>query len=127
MKAETEGNQVRFGRIAATVAVSNMERALEFYTGVMGMKVAFKNGDPTVFAILRRDEGELHLLLSRGHRGTTTNVCHLIVSDAGAFHARCVAGGVQIIKDLRDQEYGLRDFVIADPDGNRIDVGQPLK
>jgi len=25
-----------------------------------------------------------------------------------------------------DADYGLRGFVIADPDGNRIDVGQQL-
>ncbi|MGD0607317.1 MAG: hypothetical protein ABSA53_27510 [Streptosporangiaceae bacterium] len=27
---------------------------------------------------------------------------------------------------LRDADYGLRGFVFADPDGNRIDVGQRL-
>ena len=31
-----------------------------------------------------------------------------------------------IVKGLRDAGYGLRGFVMADPDGNRIDVGQRL-
>jgi hypothetical protein len=31
-----------------------------------------------------------------------------------------------IVKGLRDAPYGLRDFVFADPDGNRIDVGERL-
>jgi hypothetical protein len=34
---------------------------------------------------------------------------------------------VRIIKDIRDADYGLRTFVLADPDGNRIDIGQPLR
>ena len=34
--------------------------------------------------------------------------------------------GVRIIKGLRDADHGLRGFVFADPDGNRIDVGQQL-
>jgi catechol 2,3-dioxygenase-like lactoylglutathione lyase family enzyme len=32
---------------------------------------------------------------------------------------------VRIIKSLRDKDYGQRAFVFADPDGNRIDVGEP--
>ena len=32
--------------------------------------------------------------------------------------------GFVILK--RDADYGLRGFVFADPDGNRIDVGQKL-
>ena len=28
---------------------------------------------------------------------------------------------------LRDAPWGMRTFVVADPDGNRIDIGQPLK
>jgi hypothetical protein len=42
-------------------------------------------------------------------------------------HARCKAHGLRIIKGLKDQEYGLRAFVFEDPDGNRIDVGAPLR
>ncbi len=125
MQKENDG--IRFGRIAASVAVSDMARALDFYVGIMGMSVAFTNGDPVGFVILKRDDGELHLSLQRGYRSSTTNACHLIVNDATALHAHCVAAGVRIIKGLRDQEYGLRDFAIADPDGNRIDIGQPLK
>ena len=49
-----------------------------------------------------------------------------MVSDAQAVHERCQQMAVSIVKGLRDHEFGLRAFVIADPDGNRIDVGQPL-
>lgn len=34
--------------------------------------------------------------------------------------------GVRIVKALRNKDFGLRAFVLADPDGNRIDIGQPL-
>jgi catechol 2,3-dioxygenase-like lactoylglutathione lyase family enzyme len=35
-----------FGRIASTVAVRDLPRALGFYVGVLGMRVTFENGDP---------------------------------------------------------------------------------
>ncbi|WP_447410879.1 VOC family protein, partial [Clostridium perfringens] len=60
------------------------------------------------------------------HRATTTNVLHLIVSDVASVAARCTAAGMRIVKVLRDQDYGQRAFVVADPDGNRLDIGELL-
>ena len=117
----------RFGRAAPTVAVSDIDRALEFYCGVLGMEKTFENGDPVGFVILVRDKAQVHLTLVPGHKGVTTNVFHLIVDNADALYQHLQARGVRIVKGLRDQEYGLRDFIFADPDGNRIDVGQPLQ
>jgi predicted enzyme related to lactoylglutathione lyase len=115
-----------FGRIAATITVSDMPRALAFYTEVLGMTKTFENGDPVGFAILKRDAAELHLTLSRSHRATDRNVAHLLIGDATQLHDHLVAHGVRIIKGMRDADYGLRNFVFADPDGNRIDVGQRI-
>jgi uncharacterized glyoxalase superfamily protein PhnB len=90
------------------------------------MSVTFTNGDPAGFVILGRDAAELHLTLVKGHRAGHHNVAHLMVVDATALHEHLVANGVRIVKSLRDADYGLRGFVMADPDGNRIDVGQRL-
>jgi catechol 2,3-dioxygenase-like lactoylglutathione lyase family enzyme len=49
-----------------------------------------------------------------------------MVSDATALHDHLVANNVRIVKGVRDADYGLRGFVFADPDGNRIDVGQEI-
>jgi catechol 2,3-dioxygenase-like lactoylglutathione lyase family enzyme len=51
----------------------------------------------------------------------------LPVADIDAFHAVIRARDLRIVKGLRDKVYGLRAFVFEDPDGNRIDVGEPLK
>jgi catechol 2,3-dioxygenase-like lactoylglutathione lyase family enzyme len=115
-----------FGRIAATIAVRDMSRALAFYVDVLGMRVTFENGTPTSFAILERDAAELHLTLDGQHRSSERNVAHLAIDDARALHDHVVAHGVEIVRPLRDADYGDRTFVMADPDGNRIDVGETL-
>jgi catechol 2,3-dioxygenase-like lactoylglutathione lyase family enzyme len=115
-----------FGRIASTIAVRDLDRALAFYVGVMGMHVVFENGTPTGFVILERDAAELHLTVARDHRASIHNVAHLLVTDATELHDHLTRHGVRIIKGLRDANYGLRGFVFADPDGNRIDVGQRI-
>jgi uncharacterized glyoxalase superfamily protein PhnB len=50
----------------------------------------------------------------------------MFVDDIDALYAICEAAGVRIIKSLKDKDYGQRAFVFADPDGNRIDVGQRI-
>jgi catechol 2,3-dioxygenase-like lactoylglutathione lyase family enzyme len=116
----------RFGRAAPTVPVRNIDLALAFYVGVLGMTETFRNGDPVGFVIVELDQAEIHLTLQPRHRSTTGNVLHLLVDDARALHAHVRGLGVRIVKGVRDADYGMRTFVMADPDGNRIDVGENL-
>ena len=115
-----------FGRAAPTIAVSDIDRALGFYRDLLRLQVTFTNGEPVGFVIVERDRAEIHLSRVPGHRGTTANVVHLLVSDATALFEIVSAAGTKIIKRPRDHEYGLLAFVMADPDGNRIDVGQVI-
>jgi catechol 2,3-dioxygenase-like lactoylglutathione lyase family enzyme len=115
-----------FGRIAPTLAVTDLPRALAFYVGVLGFEKVFENGEPVGFVILERDAAELHLTLSPAHKATTENVAHLMVSDATALYDLCTEKDVRIVKGIRDADHGLRTFVLCDPDGNRIDIGQPI-
>jgi catechol 2,3-dioxygenase-like lactoylglutathione lyase family enzyme len=124
---DTPSDTLRFGRIAATIAVADMARACDFYVGAMGFSKTFENGEPVGFVILKRDAAELHLTLQRNHRPAPFTVAHMLVEDIDALHAIVRARGLRIVKGLRDKDYGLRAFVFEDPDGNRIDVGEPLK
>ena len=117
---------VEFDRIAPTISVKDIDRAVAFYTSKLGMRKTFENGSPVGFVILKKDKAQIHLTLCTTHSPQIHNVAHLIVNDVNTLYNHLCESGVNIIKGLRDQEYGLRDFIIADPDGNRIDIGQPI-
>ncbi|MGN6095893.1 MAG: VOC family protein [Bosea sp. (in: a-proteobacteria)] len=117
----------RFGRIAAVLPVADMARPCDFHIGALGFRKAFENGSPVGFMILKRDSAELHLTLQPGHEAVPFNVAHMMVEDIDAVHAVIRERGLRIVKGLRDKDYGLRAFVFEDHDGNRIDVGEPLK
>jgi catechol 2,3-dioxygenase-like lactoylglutathione lyase family enzyme len=123
---DIDDHGIRFGRIAATIPVSDIQKAGAFYTKALGFKKVFENGDPVGFMILKRGDAELHLTLQSGHRAASFNVAHMIVHDVDALHAICQRHRLRIVKSLQDKDYGLRAFVFEDPDGNRIDVGQPI-
>lgn len=122
--SHTPVSEVRFGRMAPTVGVRDIQAALGFYSGVLGFRKVFENGDPVGFMVLKKDDAELHLSLQRSHTPTAMNVAHLFVDDVQAVYAACLAANVRIIKGLAHKDYQQDAFVFADPDGNRIDVGQ---
>ena len=117
---------IRFGRIAAMLPVKDIQRACDFYTKALGFTKVFENGTPVGFMILKRDQAELHLTLQPNHQAAPFNVAHMMVDNVDALHAICQQYGLRIIKSIQDKDYGLRAFVFEDPDGNRIDVGQPI-
>ena len=122
----SDSHGIRFGRIAAMLPVKDIARACDFYTKALGFTKVFENGDPIGFMILKKDQAELHLTLQPNHKAAPFNVAHMMVDDVDALHAICQRQGLRIIKGIQDKDYGLRAFVFEDPDGNRIDVGQPI-
>lgn len=115
---------IRFGRMAPGICVRDIQAAFTFYSKILGFKKVLENGNPVGFIILKKDDAELHISLKRDHQATIVNVAHMFVDDVTALYAACRAAGVRIVKSLADKDYGQRAFVFADPDGNRIDVGE---
>jgi uncharacterized glyoxalase superfamily protein PhnB len=47
----------------------------------------------------------------------------ILVADVDALHADLQRRGARVLKAPKDNDYGLRDFDVADPDGNMIFFG----
>ena len=48
---------------------------------------------------------------------------YLVVSDPDAHHARAVAAGATVTRELVDTDYGSREYSIVDPEGNGWSFG----
>lgn len=55
--------------------------------------------------------------------GHETQSPYLAVSDVDALYARVKAAGAKIVVEIRDQEYGSRDFSCQDPEGHLWNFG----
>jgi len=122
----TSLNTQYLGRIAATLGVTDIDHSFRIYRAVFGFDKVFENGDPVGFMILKKDDAELHLTLQKGYKAPPFNQAHMLVANAEDAFQACREHGLRIIRHLQDKDYGLRAFVFADPDGNRIDVGQSI-
>jgi catechol 2,3-dioxygenase-like lactoylglutathione lyase family enzyme len=87
----------------AIFTVKDVMASLAYFRDKLGFDVAFEYGSPTYYVGLCSGEVSLHLV--------------------DALHADLVKRGARVLKAPKDYDYGLRDFDVADLDGNMIFFG----
>jgi predicted enzyme related to lactoylglutathione lyase len=112
---------------AATIfTVSDLAASVAHYRDVLGFTVTFQYGEPAFYTCLCRDEVQLHL--RSGTRWVPgSGAIAIFVSDVDALHAELVGRGANVLKPPQDYPYGMRDFDVADPDGNHLTFGMESK
>ncbi len=117
-----------FKQVSPTLQVRDMQRALAFFEGSLGFRCAFKVQDelhPEIpYAIVERDQVRIHLQLSDEAAGLSA--CYVTVDDADALYVELQKANVPVKRAIEDSSYGMRDFNIADVDGNTLGFGQPI-
>ena len=97
---------------------SDLDRTEAFYARA-GFADAGRYDD---YLLPHNDGVELH---SDRHDTVTPSMCFLHVTDAMKLWKQLRDQGVEGVGDIADQDYGLREFVLTDPDGNRVRIGSP--
>lgn len=109
-----------------SLPVADMDRAIAFYTESLGFILCFRNGSS--FAIVSRDAVQLGLIapdVSGVPAGHGRCYCKLS-SGIDAVYADYCSRSVSIRHELRDESYGMREVMIADPDQNELNFGQAI-
>lgn len=108
--------------------------SLNFYTNLLDFKVVqAPDPDPEAFmsmyAYLKREESFIHLSQHAGD-GVFGNVIYVQVKNIDAIYSAFLNNGLKkqeksgITMELVEQTWGMKEFSVADPDGNQIRFGQ---
>ena len=108
-------------RATPSLRVRDITRAIDFYTSHLGFTLGFTWGKPVGFAGVRL--GEVQIFLQQGDPGSVPGQVYCAVDDADALHAYHAAQGVRVLREPADQAYELRDYTVADLDGNELTFG----
>ena len=100
---------------------ADLEVTAAYYESV-GMRVAERDG-----GYLRLHSGAVELHFSTGEAARTPGEAFVHVPDAARLWKRLRSAEVARLGSLQDQPWGVREFVLLDPDGNRIRVGSPVR
>lgn len=114
--------QVDCERLHPGLAVPDLLAAAEFYTNRLGFTLGFTWGDPPTFAGVNL--GEMQVFLSQGTPSPEGCDVYFVVGDVDALYAYHRAGGVEVVGEIGDRDYGLRDYTVRDPNGYRLTFGQ---
>ena len=108
------------------IAVHDLERSASYYRNVLGFEVR-KIDDPG-WQFFVRDEcfimaGECRDALPPAELGDHSYFAYLEVDDIDALYSDVVSKGAAVIKNLRTEPWGMREFGIRTVDGHRIMFG----
>ncbi|MET1071475.1 MAG: VOC family protein, partial [Umezawaea sp.] len=115
----------------------SIDEVLDFYQAI-GFEVTYRQKSPNTYAIVRRGGIELQFFVLKAvDPANSYSTCYVITSDVDDLYRsfrdgiRAATGrvplrGVPRIGALKDMSYGVRQFVMTDPGGNMIRIGQPL-
>jgi uncharacterized glyoxalase superfamily protein PhnB len=109
---------------ATVLQVADLGVALAFYCDVLGFTEDFRYGN---YAGVYLGKVEVHLCLHTIWKRPVGGGAVVIVGDeVDAYCAGIRERGARILAEPADQEYGLRDFVVSDPDGNVLTFSAPM-
>lgn len=113
---------VFFERLQVALGVRDVERSVAFYGRHLGFEVLSTIGEE--FALLGRDSVTVALVLASAPAVAGFACCYIYVSDVEAVHSACERDRVTMTNPLTKHPWGTRDFVIRDPDGHQVAIGQ---
>lgn len=115
-----------FVRVAIPILPSaDFERTMEFWRQ-LGFEIVERHPG---YLVTAAGDIEVHFSQDRdpalaGVPGAGRAFIH--VRDAAALHEKLRSVGVDDLGPVEDQDYGLREFAVTDPDGNLIRFGSPV-
>lgn len=113
----------RFDTVTPRLPVSDMEVALAFYCDQLGFQIGWKWGNPATHVNVCRDSVSLDLILTPpGRRGPA--MAYIQLSGVDSYFAELKEREVPA-DEPENRPYGMRDFEVVDPNGNRLAFGEP--
>ena len=117
---------VRMESASPIFAVADLQRALAFYRDALGFEIAWIWGEPPHLAAVCRDRVQITLAQHAEDDIQGRSRLYLRVNGVDACYARLQRHDARIAVPIDDRVYGLRDFRVADPDGNELDIGEVI-
>ena len=121
--SETAGKKPTFEAVTPRLPVADVEKSLAFYVDQLGFQVGWTWGKPVTHGNVCRDSISLDLISApEGRSGTA--MAYVQLSGVDAYFSELKGRNLQL-NEPGDRPYGMRDFEIVDPDGNRLAFGEP--
>ena len=116
-----------FARTHFVLAVPNLAASAEFYRAVLGFTVhemalgwlRFERDNCSIMA------GECPDAIPPRELGDHSYFGYIVVEGIDELHEKVVSHSVEIVKELRVEPWGMKEFGLRTADGHRLMFGEP--
>jgi uncharacterized glyoxalase superfamily protein PhnB len=109
--------------VIPVLPVRDLERAHRYYCDVLGFVEPWGYGEPLQYGGVQAEAGELPAIHFTQNTDRTPGEAYILVGDVDAYFEQVKAAGAEFVFELADRDYGMRDFMVKDPDGNQLSFG----
>ena len=109
------------------LAVPDLKTSSGFYRDVLGFEIR-ELADGWLLYVkdtCRIMAGECPDALPARELGDHSYFGYLVVEGVDEYHTRACSSGAEIVKGLRDEPWGMREFGLRTADGHRLMIGSP--
>lgn len=122
---------MRVNSLYPVIQTEKLEESIHFYKNYFGFQIVFESD---WYASLKLEEGSIPFelaLLDRSHETIPNGfrqpaaglILNFEVDDVDSEYERLVVEGkLPVERELRDEDFGQRHFIISDPNGILIDI-----
>ncbi len=129
---KTTENMFTYKEASPLFLVGDLAIATKFYCDVLGFEKKWAWGDPEIRVGIGPEVGglsrqfEIHLINDPTIGPSGTSFVYFHVTGIEKLYERCLAQDADIYLALGDRDWGMKDFRVKDPFGNRMGFGELL-
>jgi len=113
-------------RIVPDIKSQHLDDSRAFYVDFLGLKVGMDLGWVVTFVSRSNPTAQISVMRDDNPSTLMPNVS-VEVAHVDEVHARATERGLQIVHPLTDEPWGIRRFLVVDPNGVIINVSSHLQ
>jgi uncharacterized glyoxalase superfamily protein PhnB len=102
--------------------VHDLAASLKYYQDILGFTQDMVHEN---YIGLKIGDAGLHLSAVKTHMPVGGGTVYFICDEVDSYYAQINAKGALVKGEPQEYFYGMRDFIVADPDGNHLSFGCP--
>jgi uncharacterized glyoxalase superfamily protein PhnB len=106
-------------RAVPNIRSDNPGETRDFFVELLGFNVAMDIGWVVTVASPTNPSAQINII---GNDDAAAPGISVEVDDVDAVHARAVERGAEITYEIRDEEWGVRRFMLREPSGTTVNV-----
>lgn len=112
---------MKIRRIVPDLETERLEESRDFYTNLIGLRVAMDLGWILTLQSPTSETAQLNLMTHDATAPVVPDIS-IEVADVDAVHAEALRRGEKIVHPLSDEPWGVRRFFVEDPNGIVVNV-----